>query len=280
MLLADIAAITRINKPTGALLLFWPCAYACCLTSDDLDFFLMLKFLLACFLARTAGCIINDIVDKDIDAKVERTKNRPLAKGSLSVNQALTILGLVCCLGLIILCSLNFKAIICCLLSIPLVIVYPFMKRFTYLPQLFLGITFNYGIFVVAMQNEQCLSLKIVILYIGCVFWTIAYDTIYGYMDLQDDKLIGVKSLSIFLENTSPRFFIMLFYLVFLFFFYLALYISQHGLNLLQIILGFFVMCYFFSQISELEMKCQKICFNSFKGNNIIALILFIVTIV
>ncbi|NDB83352.1 MAG: 4-hydroxybenzoate octaprenyltransferase [Alphaproteobacteria bacterium] len=280
MRISDIINITRINSPAGALLLFWPCAYACTISSNEVNFFLILKFFVASFLARSAGCIINDIMDRDIDAKVERTKNRPLANRSITLAQALTVLAIICILGLCILLSMNGNAVAFFFLTAPLVGLYPLAKRFTNFPQVFLGITFNSGVLVAAIHNENFISFKILLLYLGCIFWTIAYDTIYGYMDLNDDKKIGVKSLSIFLEDKNPRLWIMIFYSLFLLFFYLSVYCSKQSLNLLQIVLGVFALCYFVSQISELEMNSNAICLRSFKANNIIAFILFIVTIV
>ncbi len=281
MNISDIVKITRINSPTGSLLLFWPCAFASCLVSQEIDVLVLLEFLIASFLARSAGCIVNDIIDKEIDAQVERTQNRPLANGSISLNEAFILLGLICGAGFVLmLATLNYKAILICIFGGLLVSIYPFMKRFTNFPQIFLGITFNLGAIVTGVQMEGTISIKILLLYISCVFWTTTYDTIYGFMDIKDDRKIGVKSLSLYLEQYNPKFWIMLFYMTFLMLFYISVYIAKSGINLLQIILGFSVLCYFTYQLLVLDVESQEECFEIFDINNFIALALLIVTMV
>ncbi|MDX1924343.1 MAG: UbiA family prenyltransferase, partial [Rickettsiaceae bacterium] len=131
----DILFLTRIDKPIGIFLLFWPCAFACCISSIDLDFLLIFKFLICSILARSGGCIINDFVDRKIDSKVERTKSRPLASGAISPLQALIILTLLSVPGILLFMSMSLYARLASLVALPLIILYPFAKRFTYYPQ-------------------------------------------------------------------------------------------------------------------------------------------------
>ena len=194
--------LTRLKKPIGFMLLFWPCIWGLSLSynfSSDLNlyFFYSFLFFLGSVLMRSAGCIVNDIVDKDFDKNVERTKNRPLASESISVKLALIYAGLLCFLAFLVLINFNFKTILLAIASMPLAFSYPLMKRFTYWPQLFLGITFNYGIILGWTSINSDISLAIIVFYIGAIFWTLGYDTIYGFQDIVDDEVIGLKSTSI-----------------------------------------------------------------------------------
>ena len=146
---------------------------------------------------RSAGCIINDIVDKDIDKKVGRTRTRPIASGKISVLKSSFYAMLLCLVAFVILLQFNFLTILLGLSSMLLAFTYPFMKRFTYWPQLFLGLTFNWGILMAWTAMNNSINLEIFILYISAIFWTLGYDTIYGTQDMSDDEIIGIKSTSI-----------------------------------------------------------------------------------
>ena len=150
---------------------------------------------------RSAGCIVNDISDRKIDKLVERTKNRPIASEKISVFNAAICAAILCLIAFLVLINFNKFTIYMALLSMPLAFTYPLMKRFTYWPQLFLGITFNYGLVLawISIQNE--VSIVPIIFYLGATFWTLGYDTIYGYQDIKDDEIIGVKSTSIKFKN-------------------------------------------------------------------------------
>ena len=167
--------LTRVRKPIGFMLLFWPCLWGLTIGfdfSNDLQIFFKYSFLFFCgsVLMRSAGCIINDIVDKDFDSKVDRTKNRPIASGKISLKLGLTYAFLLCIFAFIILLQFNFFTIILALCSMPLAFSYPFMKRFTYWPQLFLGITFNYGVILGWTSVNENLNLSALILYVGAIF--------------------------------------------------------------------------------------------------------------
>ena len=209
--LQDIINLTRLTRPIGYMLLFWPCLWGLTLSYDfstgyQKFFYFGFLFFLGSVLMRSAGCIINDIVDKDYDKKVYRTKTRPIASGKISIFEGLIISGTLCLIALSVLIQFNNLTIFLALASMPLAFTYPYMKRFTYWPQLFLGITFNYGLILGWTSTVESLNLMPIILYIGAIFWTLGYDTIYGYQDIKDDEIIGIKSTSCLLYTSpSPR---------------------------------------------------------------------------
>ena len=197
--------LARADKQIGTYLLFWPCCWGTCLAAplgQYPDLGIILKFAIGSLIMRSAGCIINDIFDKDIDKMVERTKNRPLASGALTVNQAIGFLTLNLTAGLAVLVTFNPYSILLGFAIMPVVVAYPLMKRFTNWPQLVLGIAFNWGALVgwAAVQGNISLTSAIP-LYMSGICWTLVYDTIYGYQDIKDDKLVGVKSTAIYFGN-------------------------------------------------------------------------------
>ena len=204
--------LTRLNKPIGFMLLFWPCIWGLTIaynfnSSFNNFLFYGILFLLGAILMRSAGCIINDIVDRNIDKKVERTKNRPIASKKISVKFGLLYVFILCGLAFLVLINFNQFTIIMALLSMPFAFTYPLMKRFTYWPQLFLGITFNYGLVLAWTSINNEISLIPILFYIGAIFWTLGYDTIYGYQDIKDDEIIGLKSTSIKFKKTLILFY-------------------------------------------------------------------------
>lgn len=198
--------LARADKPVGFWLLMWPCWWGTALAADGWpDPVLLLLFGAGAIVMRAAGCTINDIMDRDIDARVERTRSRPLASGTVSLMGALVFLALLLAVGLLILVQLDRAAILVGAASLGLVAIYPFMKRVTYWPQLFLGFAFNWGVLVgwAAVRGE--LSLAPLLLYAGAICWTIGYDTIYAHQDKADDVKIGVKSTALaFGTRTRP----------------------------------------------------------------------------
>ena len=203
--------LIRLNKPIGFMLLFWPCSWGLTLAYDfkeslDLYLFYLILFFLGSVLMRSAGCIVNDILDKEFDAKVFRTKNRPIASGKISINLAIFYSLILCFLALIVLLNFNFFTIILALVSMPLAFTYPLMKRFTYWPQLFLGVTFNYGLILGWTSIKGEIDIIPIIFYFGAIFWTLGYDTIYGYQDIKDDEIIGLKSTSIKFKSNPKKF--------------------------------------------------------------------------
>ena len=271
--------LTRLNRPIGYMLLFWPCLWGLTIAynfDSELGkfYFYSLLFLLGSMLMRSAGCIVNDIVDKNFDKKVERTKNRPIASGKVSVKSAIIYSFVLCGLAFLVLINFNKFTILMALLSMPLAFTYPLMKRFTYWPQLFLGITFNYGLVLAWISINNSIDLIPIIFYFGAIFWTLGYDTIYGYQDIKDDEIIGVKSTSIKFKN-SPKKFISLCYI----FFFLSLILVGFLMNFkilffISLIITFFHLGFY--QIKNLEVSNPNMCLIKFKSNNLLGLIVFI----
>ena len=271
--------LTRLNKPIGFMLLFWPCAWGLTIAYDFNSslityFFYLTLFFLGSVLMRSAGCIVNDILDKEFDSKVFRTKNRPIASGKVTVKLAIIYSFVLCFLAFLILLNFNFFTIILALGSMPLAFTYPLMKRFTYWPQLFLGITFNYGLILGWTSVHSEFNLVPIIFYLGAIFWTLGYDTIYGYQDIKDDEIIGLKSTSIKFKN-KPYTFLFICYFVYL----LSLLISGYLLNFNKISLLIFIlilihMLYF--QLKKLKIDNSISCLKIFKSNNILGLIVLI----
>ena len=271
--------LTRLNKPIGFMLLFWPCIWGLTIaynfnSSFNNFLFYGILFLLGAILMRSAGCIINDIVDRNIDKKVERTKNRPIASKKISVKFGLLYVFILCGLAFLVLINFNQFTIIMALLSMPFAFTYPLMKRFTYWPQLFLGITFNYGLVLAWTSINNEISLIPILFYIGAIFWTLGYDTIYGYQDIKDDEIIGVKSTSIKFKK-NPKKFIFICYLIFI-----------ASLVFIGTLMNFKIFYYLFLiipithlilfQINKLNVNDSNDCLIKFKSNNILGLIIFI----
>ncbi len=272
--------LTRLNKPIGYMLLFWPCIWGLTLGYDfslniDQYIFYSILFFLGSVLMRSAGCIVNDIVDKDFDKKVSRTKNRPIASGKVTVKLAFIYSLILCLIAFIVLINFNFLTIILAIASMPLAFVYPYMKRLTYWPQLFLGITFNYGLILGWTSTNESVSLAVIILYTGAIFWTLGYDTIYGYQDIEDDQIIGVKSTSIkFKEN--PKKFLNICYLIFLLSLVLTGLIMKFSIVFyLLIILPAYHL--FALQINKFKIDQPLICNKLFKSNNFFGFVLFMI---
>lgn len=203
--------LMRLHQPVGIWLLFWPCAWSLVLASEHLDIMKLLLFFLGAVLMRGAGCVINDIVDRNIDKQVERTKTRPLASGELKVGQAVGLLIVLLLVSLLVALQLGWVVVMWGALALIPVASYPFMKRISWWPQLFLGLVFNWGAFMgwVAVRNQ--IELPAILLYIGGVCLTLGYDTIYAHQDKVDDVQIGVRSSALRLgENT--KFFVIIMY--------------------------------------------------------------------
>ena len=271
--------LTRLKRPIGYMLLFWPCAWGLTLAYDftsnyDLYFFYLFLFFLGSVFMRSAGCIINDIADKKFDQKVSRTKNRPIASGKISNILGLVYAAILCFCALLVLINFNNLTIILAFCSMPLAFTYPLMKRFTYWPQLFLGITFNYGLILGWTSIENEISIIPLVLYLGAIFWTLGYDTIYGYQDIADDEIIGVKSTSIKFKNNPKSF---------LFICYTITILSYLSLGYLMNVNYFFyvgavlmIFHLFFYQLKSFDSKNVDNCLKVFKSNNSFGFIVLI----
>ena len=271
--------LTRLKKPIGFMLLFWPCIWGLTIVYNFNSnlfnyFFFASLFLAGSILMRSAGCIVNDIVDRNFDKKVERTKNRPIASGKISVKLGLFYTCVLCFLAFLVLINFNYYTVGMALISMPLAFSYPLMKRITYWPQLFLGITFNYGLILswISIANE--ISIIPIIFYLGAIFWTLGYDTIYGFQDIKDDEIIGVKSTSIKFKN-DPKKFLLFCYSIFIvslifvgikmnFKFYYFIFLTLPTIQL------------FIFQIKKLDISNTFDCLNKFKSNNFLGMLVLI----
>jgi 4-hydroxybenzoate polyprenyltransferase len=270
--------LVRLNKPIGIMLLFWPCAWGLALAysvEQNLNQFLYYFFLffLGSILMRSAGCIVNDIVDIDIDKKVQRTKNRPLACSLVSVKLALVYASILCFVAFFILIQFNVLTIILGIASMFLAFAYPFMKRITYWPQLFLGLTFNWGIVMAWTAMTNSVSLEVIVLYTAAIFWTLGYDTIYGVQDIEDDEIIGIKSTSIKFKK-NIKFFVSVCYFLSIVIL-ICLFQDQFGLNNFTILVTIFILSLIY-QIIKFNKSNSKKCLQAFKINNFSGFILFL----
>jgi len=261
------------------MLLFWPCAWGLTLAYDFSQnlinyFFYLTLFFLGSVLMRSAGCIVNDILDKEFDSKVFRTKDRPIASGKVSVKLAIFYASTLCLLALLVLLNFNSFTIIIALGSMPLAFTYPLMKRFTYWPQLFLGITFNYGLILGWTSVTGKIDLVPIIFYLGAIFWTLGYDTIYGYQDIKDDEIIGLKSTSIKFKN-KPKYFLVTCYIFMLSLFVVGGYFMKvHYSYFILLILPMYHL--FLYQIKTFNTDNPESYLKVFKSNNFFGLIIFI----
>jgi len=270
--------LTRLKNPTGFMLLFWPCAWGLTAAYDFSDsiniyIFYLLLFFLGSVLMRSAGCIINDVVDRNFDQKVIRTKNRPIASGKISIKLALIYSLILCLLAFLILINFNFLTIVLAICSMPLAFSYPLMKRYTHWPQLFLGITFNYGLILGWTSVNENLNIAPVIFYIGAIFWTLGYDTIYGFQDIKDDEIIGVKSTSIKFKK-NPILFLFTCYTIFT----ISILTLGFKMNFNNLFFIFFILPFihlFILQIKKLKIEDSLNCLRIFKSNNFLGLLIF-----
>src|SRR5690348_4935185 len=192
--LRPFASLMRLDRPIGSWLLYWPCAWSVALAGVRGRWDLFLWLGLGAFAMRSGGCVYNDIVDRDLDRRVERTRLRPLASGRVSLESAWLLIAALCILGLVVLLQLNLTAAIVAVISIAPVAAYPFMKRITWWPQAWLGIVFSWGALVGWPAVTGSLSWTPFLLWFGSIAWVIGYDTLYAIQDIEDDALVGVKS--------------------------------------------------------------------------------------
>jgi 4-hydroxybenzoate polyprenyltransferase len=273
-----IIQLTRLDKPIGILLLFWPCVWGLTLGyyfNEKTIIYLkyVVLFFLGSVLMRTAGSIFNDIIDKNFDKKVQRTKERPIASGKISVSEAFIYVIFFCLVAFFILLQFNWLTIALGISSMILAFAYPFMKRITYWPQLFLGLTFNWGIIMgwTAMTNN--ISIEPIILYFSAIFWTLGYDTIYGLQDIRDDEIIGVKSTSVKFKK-NVKFFVGTCYSLFVFLI-LIMFLMMKIDKYLLLLSMFFILPLIY-QLKIFKINNPKSCLAAFKINNLTGIFLFI----
>ena len=270
--------LTRLNKPIGFLLLFWPCVWGLTLAyyySGETILYLKytILFFLGSVLMRSAGCIFNDIVDKDFDKKVQRTKERPIASNKISVVGAFIYIILLCSIALLILLQFNSLTIILGMSSMILAFTYPFMKRITYWPQLFLGLTFNWGIIMGWTSITNSISIEPIILYCAAIFWTLGYDTVYGLQDIHDDEIIGIKSTSIKFKNNA-KIFVGTSYSLCVLFILILCFVME--INRYLLVFSIFFILSLIYQIKIFKIGNPKSCLDAFKNNNLTGALVFI----
>lgn len=262
----------RLHRPVGAFLLLLPCLWGLSLGNTSPSLHYIILFVLGAFLMRGAGCVINDLVDIDIDRKVERTKIRPLASKTLTRMNALFFLSLLLIPSFFILLQFHMRVVYWGAGSLILVVLYPLMKRITYWPQLFLGFTFNYGVILGYLTYHDVLSVRVLCLYVAGIFWTLGYDTIYAHQDKKDDALIGVKSTALLFKEKTPYFLIVC-YAMTIVLILIAGYLENRDYLFYMLINVAIVQLIW--QITTLELNNTQDCQHKFESNVIFGLIVF-----
>ena len=266
--------LMRLHTPAGYLLCFFPAAYGLLLASDQgIALGYLSLFFIASIITRSGGCIINDLWDRKLDKNVKRTKDRPLATGEVSAFEAYSLLLIMSLISLVILLTLPAMAIYIGLVAAVLIAIYPSMKRITNYPQIFLGLTFNTGCLIGYATIKNTLSLEAFILYVGCGFWVFAYDTIYGFMDMADDKKIGIKSTAIIFEHLPYKAIILGCYGIFFVSFTAIFWNIIHFPGLIIILLTMLWSAYL---ILTLDIGHSGNCLYRFKANSWIGVILLL----
>jgi 4-hydroxybenzoate polyprenyltransferase len=265
--------IMRLDNVTGTFLLLWPCLISLGFVSDaNTHWSVFVVFTIGAIVMRSAGCIVNDIIDRKYDAQVKRTKDRPLANGDLKIYEALLLLFLLLTIAGIILTTLSKTSILLGLVIIPPIFIYPFMKRITYWPQIFLALTINWGVLIGWAAVMDGITISAILVYLGCVFWTLGYDTIYAHQDKEDDILIGIKSTALKFDVYTKKY---------LYFFYLTTIILFWIVGILQgsgilfhvlLLLGAFQLYW---QSNTVELDNADDCMRKFSSNRYFGMLIF-----
>ncbi|WCR53067.1 MAG: 4-hydroxybenzoate octaprenyltransferase [Wolbachia endosymbiont of Ctenocephalides orientis wCori] len=268
-------SLMRLHSLTGLWLVLFPSLSGILLASPSFlweTFFYLILFTVGALLMRPAGCIINDIFDKEIDAHVERTKQRPLASGALNLKQALVLLFLLLFLALIILLLTNKITLILGIISMFMVIIYPLLKRYIWWPQLFLGFTFNMGALMGSAAIKNQITIESILFYAGCIVWTLSYDTVYAHQDKKDDEKLGMKSTALYFgDKTKP--WLKKFYLITLMLWLYAGILSS--LNNIFFISLLAIGLIFRQQYKNFDPNNSSQCMSIFKNNSYVGLLLF-----
>lgn len=272
------ALLARFDRPIGWWLLFWPSAWAIALSGGAMTRWdLILWILLGSIAMRGAGCVYNDIVDRDLDKKVERTQSRPLASGAVSLKAAWIWLFILCLVGLVVLLQLNLVAQIVAVASLALVAAYPFMKRITWWPQTWLGIVFSWGALVGWLAIEPQFGWAMIALYVGSIFWVIGYDTIYALQDLEDDAMVGIRSSALRLGE-NVRFGILVFYVTALVGWATAIWFVRPDMIALAALIP--MALHLFWQVSTLIGTDGEDALHKFRSNRFAGLLMFLACLV
>ena len=269
--------LMRLHKPTGIWLLLWPCWWSIALASNSAtpDLYLLAVFALGAIVMRGLGCVINDIIDRDVDSQVERTKNRPLANGDLSLTAAYWLIFILAVVGITILINLNTLAIMLGLIIVFPIIIYPYMKRIMAWPQVFLALIFNFGALMgwAAVTND--VDIPALSLYAAGIFWTLGYDTIYAHQDRKSDEKIGIKSTAVSMQEKTKAY-VSIFYLAMIVFLLIAgtSVFSYH--NVVYYFSLILALGHLLWQIKTVDLDNPKDCMKKFKSNTVLGWIVFL----
>ncbi|MCV3769674.1 MAG: 4-hydroxybenzoate octaprenyltransferase [Wolbachia pipientis] len=268
--------LMRLHSLTGLWLVLFPSLSGIILASTSLSwqtFFFLILFTLGAFLMRSAGCIINDIFDKEIDAYVERTKYRPLASGLLNIKQALVLLFLLLSIALVILLLTNKTTLILGIVSICMIVIYPLLKRYIWWPQLFLGFTFNMGSLMGWAVVRNKISIEPVLFYVGCIFWTLSYDTIYAHQDRRDDEKLGIKSTALYFGNAIKSWLKKFYFMSCIMWLYAGVLSSLNNIFYIALLVVGFM---FYRQYKDFDFDNLGQCMSMFKNHFYVGLLLFL----
>jgi 4-hydroxybenzoate polyprenyltransferase len=271
--------LSRIDRPIGTWLLLFPCLWSIALAAPQGEFpniWMFILFGIGALVMRGAGCTLNDIADRNFDGAVERTRKRPIPSGQVSLFQAFLWLGFQCLIGLLILLQFNGFAIALGAASLLLVLVYPFAKRFTYWPQFFLGLAFNYGALLGWAAVTGGLTVAPIVMYLAGIAWTLGYDTIYAHQDKEDDILIGVKSTALKFGKDTKSWMIGFYTLTIL-----GLLASGYLLSLTALFYTIMAgaIAHLIWQIKTLEIDNSDMCLMLFKSNKVFGALVLIAII-
>ena len=267
--------LIRLNKPIGFMLLLWPCWFSLAYSEFPQEYLLSyyFLFLIGSVVMRSAGCIINDLVDQDIDSKIERTATRPLASKKITNFNAIIFLVVLLAIGLLILLQFKTETVLVGLLCSPLIILYPLMKRITFWPQLFLGIIFNWGVIICSVEFFGAITKEYLILYLACVLWTIGYDTIYAYQDLKDDKKNKIKSTAVLFEDKGKYLVLTSYALMLIMIGFLTL---NQTFEILKLMVFLSIIIYIIANIVMWDHKSEQNSGKKFRQNNLFGAIIFL----
>ena len=267
--------LIRLNKPIGFMLLLWPCWFSLAYLEFSQQYLLSyyILFFIGSVIMRSAGCIINDLMDQDIDSKIERTATRPLASNKITNFNAVIFLFMLLIIGLLILLQFKTPSILVGLLCTPLIVLYPLMKRITFWPQLFLGIIFNWGVIICSIEFFGTVTNEYLILYLACVLWTIGYDTIYAYQDLKDDKKNNIKSTAVLFEDKGKHLVLTSYVLMFIMIGYLSF---NQGIEMIKLVVYFSIFIYIFANIIRWDHRSEQNSGKKFRQNNLFGAIIFL----
>ncbi len=269
------AELTRFNRPIGSFLLMWPTLWALWLAADGLpDLSLIVIFVLGVFSMRSAGCVINDYADRKVDGHVDRTKNRPLPSGRVSEKEALALFAGLALLSFVLVLFTDLQTILLSVVGLGLAALYPFMKRYTHLPQLFLGLAFSWAIpMAYSAQGGNLADPQLWMLFVANCFWTIAYDTYYAITDRPDDLKIGIKSPAILFAQYDLLVIVCLQGLMLSLMFWVGILSAQHWPYFVALLVCLWL---FYQQFQQSKTRDRQACFKSFLDNNRVGYTLFL----